>query len=427
MIRLVPFLVIVVVPFMEFTLPFLLKLFPNMLPSTYTSASQKASNHNAALKVRLEMARFLKAATTRMIDEESRKELTGESAVEFLKRASQGKPVSNAEIIKVGKALKEELTLDKISHLELQALAQFFDINKFGPRSYLQYQLHRKLRKLQEDDALIAAEGIDKLSNEELVQACFLRGMKVEGRTRAQMEKQLEDWMELADSEEVPPFLLLLSRSFDTSPDESQVAKEAIDRLAKDPRVEQILERLPDDADLMERKIQEQKAEQESSDLSILFKAVDKDGDGRISVEELKEMLRRLDVVVPEAEVEDALSRVDADKDGRIAFSEFIDVMRENEQKGMGEALAKELQRMKKEVAQLKEKEKMAPEVVSSTTRITEKIDSMMEAINKDIEAEKAKVAAAAATVKPKEEPTTSQLLKAMENDGKVGATKKKD
>ncbi len=48
---------------------------------------------------------------------------------------------------------------------------------------------------------------------------------KVEGRTRAQMEKQLEDWMELADSEEVPPFLLLLSRSFETTPDEILAAK----------------------------------------------------------------------------------------------------------------------------------------------------------------------------------------------------------
>lgn len=42
----------------------------------------------------------------------------------------------------------------------------------------------------------------------------------MEGRTRVQMEKQLEDWMMLADNEEVPPFLLLLSRSFDTVSDE---------------------------------------------------------------------------------------------------------------------------------------------------------------------------------------------------------------
>lgn len=31
----VPFAVFVIVPFMEFSLPFFLKLFPNMLPSTF--------------------------------------------------------------------------------------------------------------------------------------------------------------------------------------------------------------------------------------------------------------------------------------------------------------------------------------------------------------------------------------------------------
>lgn len=35
MFRLVPFIIFVVVPFMEFLLPVALKLFPNMLPSTF--------------------------------------------------------------------------------------------------------------------------------------------------------------------------------------------------------------------------------------------------------------------------------------------------------------------------------------------------------------------------------------------------------
>lgn len=39
--RLVPFLVFVVVPFMEFLLPVVVKLFPNMLPSTFETQSIK--------------------------------------------------------------------------------------------------------------------------------------------------------------------------------------------------------------------------------------------------------------------------------------------------------------------------------------------------------------------------------------------------
>ena len=39
----VPFVIIVIVPFMEFTLPVLLKLFPNMLPSTFEDKHKKRS------------------------------------------------------------------------------------------------------------------------------------------------------------------------------------------------------------------------------------------------------------------------------------------------------------------------------------------------------------------------------------------------
>lgn len=39
--RLVPFLVFIIIPFMEFLLPVFLKLFPEMLPSTFETESKK--------------------------------------------------------------------------------------------------------------------------------------------------------------------------------------------------------------------------------------------------------------------------------------------------------------------------------------------------------------------------------------------------
>lgn len=39
--RLVPFMVFLVIPFMEFLIPVALKLFPNMLPSTFEDKTQK--------------------------------------------------------------------------------------------------------------------------------------------------------------------------------------------------------------------------------------------------------------------------------------------------------------------------------------------------------------------------------------------------
>jgi LETM1 and EF-hand domain-containing protein 1 len=45
--RLVPFAVFIVIPFMELLLPIALKLFPNMLPSTYESKSQEVKKKKA--------------------------------------------------------------------------------------------------------------------------------------------------------------------------------------------------------------------------------------------------------------------------------------------------------------------------------------------------------------------------------------------
>ena len=47
--RLVPFTVFLIVPFMEFLLPFAIKLFPNMLPSTFEDKSKKVSCNKEVL------------------------------------------------------------------------------------------------------------------------------------------------------------------------------------------------------------------------------------------------------------------------------------------------------------------------------------------------------------------------------------------
>ena len=57
--RLVPFSVFILVPFMEFLLPVALKLFPGMLPSTFTTSDQRETKMRRQLKAKLEYAKFL--------------------------------------------------------------------------------------------------------------------------------------------------------------------------------------------------------------------------------------------------------------------------------------------------------------------------------------------------------------------------------
>lgn len=424
-IRLVPFIVIAVVPFMEFTLPFLLKIFPNMLPSTYTSKDQAKGNQNAELQIRLKMANFLKSATARMIEEDTHTPITEDAARGFLDKAAKGMPVSNAEIIRVGKLLKDEFALDRIGREEVQAVARFFGISSYGPTSYVIWQLERKLRELRKDDMMIAAEGIEKLTLEELAQANFVRGMRVEGRTRDQMEQQLEDWMELADSDDVPPFLLLLSRSFSTKTEDiALVTKEAFEKLAKSERVEVLLDTLPDEEAINRRKLEESKPETSSAnDLQVTFGLVDADGDGKIMLFELKDLMMRLGESYTPEQLDKWLRKADSNSDGQIDFKEFIAIMRDaiaEEEEGKAatgsalEGLQKQLREARKEVVVLQEGSSGgADKVVSAINKmlkgVEEDLAAAEESSAKSAAAEKAEAStAAAAATTTSTPPTTS-------------------
>lgn len=56
--RLVPMSIFVLIPFMEFALPLALKIFPNMLPSTFQDSLKAEENMKRELKSRLAMAEF---------------------------------------------------------------------------------------------------------------------------------------------------------------------------------------------------------------------------------------------------------------------------------------------------------------------------------------------------------------------------------
>ena len=62
--RLVPFLIFIIIPFMEFFLPVAIKLFPGLLPSTFEEKSAKEKMAKQRFKLKLEMARFLQVSET---------------------------------------------------------------------------------------------------------------------------------------------------------------------------------------------------------------------------------------------------------------------------------------------------------------------------------------------------------------------------
>ncbi|KAM3403917.1 hypothetical protein ACQJBY_007177 [Aegilops geniculata] len=216
--RLVPVAVFIVVPFMEFLLPVFLKLFPNMLPSTFQDKMKEEEALKRKLKARMEYAKFLQDTAKEMAKEvqtsrSGETKQTAEDLDEFLNKVRKGERVSNDEILSFAKLFNDELTLDNMSRARLVNMCKYMGIRPFGTDHYLRFMLRKKLRDIKNDDKMIQAEGVDSLSEEELRQACRDRG-HLGLRSTEEMRKQLRDWLDLSLNHAVPSSLLILSRAF---------------------------------------------------------------------------------------------------------------------------------------------------------------------------------------------------------------------
>ncbi|XP_058805734.1 mitochondrial proton/calcium exchanger protein isoform X2 [Phymastichus coffea] len=215
MFRLIPFSVFIIVPFMEFLLPVAIKIFPGLLPSTFQTATEKEDKLKQALKVKIEMAKFLQKTLDEMAVQSSnhRSEKAKEFAEFFYKMRTSGTVATNEEIMKFSKLFEDEITLDSLSRQQLIALCRVLDVQTFGTSNFLRFLLRMKLRSLAADDRLIEKEGILTLTRPELQQACRARGMRAYGMSEQKLREQLSQWLDLSLNKKVPPSLLLLSRA----------------------------------------------------------------------------------------------------------------------------------------------------------------------------------------------------------------------
>ncbi|XP_072476112.1 mitochondrial proton/calcium exchanger protein isoform X2 [Notamacropus eugenii] len=213
--RLVPFLVFVVVPFMEFLLPIAVKLFPNMLPSTFETQSIKEERLKKELRVKLEVAKFLQDTIEEMAlkNKAAKGNATEDFSKFFQKIRETGERPTNEEILRFSKLFEDELTLDNLTRPQLVALCRLLELQSIGTNNFLRFQLIMRLRSMKADDKLIAEEGVDTLNVKELQAACRARGMRALGVTEERLREQLKQWLDLHLNQEIPTSLLLLSRA----------------------------------------------------------------------------------------------------------------------------------------------------------------------------------------------------------------------
>ncbi|KAF9246111.1 LETM1-like protein-domain-containing protein [Melanogaster broomeanus] len=244
LLRLVPFAVFIIVPFMELLLPVALKLFPNMLPSTFEDKFAAEEKQRKLLRVRLEMAKFLQE-TLRESGLKANAHIVGTDAFKefFRKVRSTGESPSTTDVINVAKLFDDDLTLDNLSRPQLVSMCRYMGINAFGTDNFLRGAIRSRLMNLRRDDQAIYAEGVDELSTSELQGACQSRGIRTTGVSPARLRDELSTWIQLHLHNRVSGVLLILGRAFhfDRKPGDDEDGKTAVIQ-----SLESVLSGLPD-------------------------------------------------------------------------------------------------------------------------------------------------------------------------------------
>ncbi|KAF2707593.1 LETM1-domain-containing protein [Pleomassaria siparia CBS 279.74] len=213
--RLVPFSVFVLVPFAELLLPVALKLFPNMLPSTYEGQSSKDAKAKSLRSTRKEVSSFLRQTLKETGLPVSAANAQKEEFADFFRKVrTTGESPSQEDIVKVCKIFKDDLTLDNLSRPQLVAICRYMNLSSFGTDNFLRYQVRLRMRQIKRDDRAISFEGVGSLSVPELQTAAASRGLRTHGVSPARLRDDLQTWLDLRLKFNIPSTLLVLSNAF---------------------------------------------------------------------------------------------------------------------------------------------------------------------------------------------------------------------
>ena len=173
-VRLVPFAAFILIPFAELLLPVALKLFPNLLPSTYESKKDKESKIASLKKTREVMSGIIKENKVHF----KPNDITDEQKAvfnSFYKHVREtGEPESREQLITVAKLFTDDTVLDNLTRPYLVAMAKYMNLQPFGTDVMLRYRIRYKMLDLKKDDLSIYYEDAEQLESTELRSACLL-------------------------------------------------------------------------------------------------------------------------------------------------------------------------------------------------------------------------------------------------------------
>jgi len=216
--RLVPYSVFFVVPFMELLLPFYIKLFPEASPSWFESRNDKEQRLRTKVEFRRSMAEFIQGAMTQYEAQLTAKQEMSLEDFKILQRKLQrGKDVDIAELRDYIPLFNLHLNLNKLDNEFLMGMCKMLGIPTppgiANSEIWLRFLIRNKMKNLRNKDAELRDIGLDKLSNDDLINENVARGGRGSGMTRERLERQLNDWILMNYENNFPETLTLVIRA----------------------------------------------------------------------------------------------------------------------------------------------------------------------------------------------------------------------
>ncbi|SCV06029.1 LANO_0H20538g1_1 [Lachancea nothofagi CBS 11611] len=213
-VRLVPFSAFVLVPFAELLLPIALKLFPNMLPSTYESKNDKMSKLKSLRETRGLVSGIIKEQKSHF----KPGNITNEQKTVFNQfyqhvRAT-GEPESRQQLIHVARLFTDDTVLDNVTRPYLVALAKYINLQPFGTDVMLRYRIRYKMLELKKDDFALYYEGVNSLDSAELRTACASRGIRNLNVEDSVLRNNLSIWLYMRLKDKIPSTLLIMATAY---------------------------------------------------------------------------------------------------------------------------------------------------------------------------------------------------------------------
>lgn len=245
--KIIPFSFFIIIPFAELLLPVFIRIFPNMLPSTFFEDSYDNATLSRKLKAKQELASFFQEVvhrrTKQILQEDDHAEHDRVKELEeFQQKLMEGSEFpSPKEVLRFSKLFRKEFKFENMDMENLEAMCRILGLNpgRFRPQLVLQLRHHVTGLRLEDRDLLW--EGVENLSTTDLIEHCKARAIRFDVDTD-KMREWLGYWLELSSHKQISISLLLWCQTFFISSDEYVKKAMMVDTSALEDKTKQVPE-----------------------------------------------------------------------------------------------------------------------------------------------------------------------------------------